>query len=94
MVASWVEVSTLKSLNREDIPRASLISRFVKGVLLIFFSAISLVELDVAREIVIIGFSTIFITMGVLTVVITVAGGKDFLKKIENSFKEPNRDEK
>lgn len=92
LVASWVQVSTLKSLNREEIPRASLISRFIKGILIIFFSAISLVELDVAREIVVIGFSTIFITLGVITVVITAVGGRDFLKKIENSIKEDRKD--
>jgi len=60
VLASWVEGSVLKSLHREEIPRASLIAKFVKSILLIFFSAISLVELDVAREIVIIGFATIF----------------------------------
>ncbi len=92
LVASWVQISTLKSLNREEIPRASLISRFIKGILIIFFSAISLVELDVAREIVVIGFSTIFITLGVITVVITAVGGRDFLKKIENSIKEDRKD--
>jgi hypothetical protein len=93
-VASWIQTSMLKTLNREEVPRASLISRFIKGVLLIFFSAISLVELDVAREIVIIGFSTIFITMGVLTIVATAIGGKTFLKKIGNTLNEDFHNEK
>lgn len=88
VLASWVERSVMKSLHREEIPRASLIAKFVKGILLIFFSAISLVELDVAREIVIIGFSTIFITLGIITIVIAAVGGKEFLRKIENSFKD------
>jgi Conserved TM helix. len=87
VLASWVEGSVLKSLHREEIPRASLIAKFVKSILLIFFSAISLVELDVAREIVIIGFATIFITLGILTIVIAAIGGKEFLRKIEDSFK-------
>jgi Mechanosensitive ion channel, conserved TM helix len=88
LLASWVQMSVLKSLGREDIPRASLISRFIKGILMIFFSAISLVELDVAREIVIIGFGTIFVTLGAIAIVITVVGGKNFLKRIEDSLKE------
>jgi Mechanosensitive ion channel, conserved TM helix len=88
LLASWVQISVLKSLSREDIPRASLISRFIKSILLIFFSAISLVELDVAREIVIIGFGTIFVTLGAIAIVISVVGGKNFLKRIEDSLKE------
>jgi hypothetical protein len=82
----------LKTLHREEIPRASLISRFIKTMILIFFSAVSLVELDVAREIIIIGFATIFVTLGVIAVVLTAVGGKTFLKKIEDSFKEDKTD--
>lgn len=92
LLASWVQVSVLKSLLREEIPRASLISKFIKSILLIFFSAVSLVELDVAREIIIIGFATIFITLGVVTVVITSAGSKNFLKRLEDSFKKETKE--
>jgi Mechanosensitive ion channel, conserved TM helix len=88
LLSFWAEKSILKSLNREEIPRASLISRFIKIILLLFFSAIALVELDVAREIVIIGFATIFITIGSISIVITAIGGKSFLEKIGNSFNE------
>jgi len=92
LLASWVQISVLKALHREEIPAASLISRFVKSILLIFFSAISLVELDVAREIIIIGFATIFITLGAISIVLTVVGGKRFIEKIENSFKKETED--
>ncbi len=88
LLASWVQISVLKSLSRERIPRASLIARFIKSILVIFFSAISLVELDVAREIVIIGFGTIFITLGAITVVIAAVGGKNLIKLLEESFEE------
>jgi hypothetical protein len=87
LLAFWAEKSTLKILYREDIPRASLISKFVKIILLLFFSAIALVELDVAHEIVIIGFATIIITIGAISVVITGIGGKSFIEKIGESFK-------
>ena len=80
LISSWVQISIVKTLSREDIPRASLISKFAKSILLIFFSAISLVELNVAREIVIIGFGTIFLTLGAVTVVMSAIGGKNFLK--------------
>lgn len=88
LMSFWSEKSVLKSLHREEIPRASLIARFIKVILIIFFSAIALVELDVAREIVIIGFSTIFITLGAIAIVITAIGGKGFVEKIGNSIRE------
>jgi hypothetical protein len=88
LLAFWAEKSILKSLYREGIPRASLISKFVKIILLLFFSAIALVELDVAHEIVIIGFATTFITISAVAIVITAIGGKSFVEKIGDSFRE------
>ncbi|HUU27972.1 MAG TPA: hypothetical protein VM123_09180 [archaeon] len=87
LIASWSEKGALKVLRREDIPRSSLISRFIKIVLLLFFSAMALVELNVAHEVVIIGFASIFITLCALTIVITAVGGKAFVDKIEVSLK-------
>jgi hypothetical protein len=86
LIASWAAMSASRALHREGIPRASLIAHLIKAVLMMFFSAMALVELDIAREIVIIGFSTIFITLGLLAVVITAVGGKTFLKKISDSI--------
>lgn len=88
MMASWVRASVLKSLYRERIPRASLIAKFVESILLLFFSAIAFVELDISSEIVIIAFSAVFITLCAIAIVLTAVGGKDLLKKIEESFKE------
>lgn len=88
IIAHGVQTSVLKSLHREEIPRASLIARFVKSILIIFFSAVSLVELDVAKEIVIIGFGSIFLTLGAITVVIVAIGGKGFVGKIVESLKD------
>jgi hypothetical protein len=92
LLASWVQILVMKTLYREEVPRASLISRFIKSMMLIFFSAISLVELDVAREIIIIGFATIFVTLGAIAIVITAVGGRNFLKKIEDTLKEEAED--
>jgi len=88
LLAFLAQKSVLKSLFKEEVPRASLIARFIKGIVLLFFSAIALVELDVAREIVIIGFATIFITLGAISIVLTAVGGKSFIEKIGNSFNE------
>ena len=66
----------------EGIPRASLIARFVKGALLVFFSAMAMTVLDFARQVVIVGFTVSFATMGALIVVAAVAGGKEMFQKI------------
>jgi hypothetical protein len=88
LIASWAAKSVSKALHREDIPRASLIARLIKAVLIMLFSAMALVELNIAREIVIIGFATLFITLGLLTVVVAAVGGKNFIKKIVESLEE------
>jgi hypothetical protein len=88
LISSSATKAILKALRKEEIPRSTLIARFTKTVLLLFFSAMALAELDIAREIVIIGFATIFVTLGLLTVVAAVVGGKSILKKIGESFEE------
>jgi hypothetical protein len=77
-----------KALVREEIPRSALIARFSKFILLLFFSAMALTELDIAREIVIIGFTTIMITLALLVVVITARGGKTFINRILQTLEE------
>ena len=88
LLASWSSRSILRALRRENIPRATLISRFSKAVLLLLFSTMSLVELDIAPQIVLIGFATIFITLGALTIVITAIGGKEFIQKLQRSLED------
>jgi hypothetical protein len=88
LVASWASKSASRALHREDIPRASLIARLIKAVLITFFSAMALVEINVARQVVIIGFVTIFVTSGALMIILTVIGGKDFIRKMKGPSKE------
>ena len=88
LLASWAQVTALKSLYREKIPKASLISKFIKSIILLFISALAFVELDIAREIVIIAFASIFVTLCIMAIVLTILGGKSFLHKVEDSFEE------
>ncbi len=88
LISSWASRALQKALRREEIPRPTLIARFSKTVLMVFFSAMAITELDIAREIVLIGFATIFITLGLLTVVGFALGGKNFMKKIGESLEE------
>jgi hypothetical protein len=87
-IAGWGGRSVQRVLNSEGVPKSALIAQFVKTVLFLFFAAMALVELDIAREIVVIGFATIFISLGLFTVVLAAVGGKEFIKKIEDSFGE------
>lgn len=88
LLALWAERSVATSLKREEVPRASLIAKFVKMILLLFFSAIALVELEVAQIIVIIGFATILVTISAISIILTAIGGKGFISRIGEQFKE------
>ncbi len=87
-IALWTSRSVMRSMIREHIPRSSLISRFIRGVLMIFFSAMALDILAVAKEIVIIGFAVIILTLGAIAVVLVAIGGKRFIRRLEKSWKE------
>lgn len=88
IIARWVSVTVKKALTKEDVPRATLISRFLKAVMLLFFSAMALTELDTAREIVIIGFTVTIITLGALVVILTSMGRKSIVKKMLATLEE------
>jgi hypothetical protein len=88
LIAGWVGGIIQRALIKEEVPRATLVARFSKMIMLIFFSAMALTELNVAREIVIIGFTTIIITLGVLLIVITAGGGKTLIKMLLKTFHE------
>ena len=81
-LSTRISVAVHMAVLREGIPRASLIGRFVKAALLVFFSAMALTELGFARQIIIIGFAVSFATLGGLVVVAAAAGGKDMVQKI------------
>jgi len=76
LIAGWVSGAIQKALIKEDVPRATLLARFSKLFLLLFFSAMALTELNVAREIVIIGFTTMIVTLGLLALVLAIGAGK------------------
>lgn len=88
LVATWIAATLRRALMKEEIPRATLIARFAKGVIILFFSAMALTEIDVSREIVVIGFSVTIVTLGVLVIVMTTMGGKRFVSKILETLEE------
>ena len=88
LISIWASQAILRALRREDIPRSTLIANFIKGVLLLFFSAMALLELNIAREIVIIGFATVFISLGIISVILTVSGERSIFKKTPETTEE------
>jgi hypothetical protein len=88
VIARGVALSVQRALYREGIPRASLAARVAKAVILLFFFSMALVELDIARVVVIIGFSVIIITLALLTIIIVSIGGKDLVRRTVASLDE------
>jgi hypothetical protein len=86
IIAGRVSSSVYIALAKENVPAYSLISRFLRFTILLFFAAMALAEIEIAVEIVIIGFTTIFITLAVLAVVFAVTGGKSYIKNFFNNI--------
>jgi hypothetical protein len=88
VIAGWIGGIIQRALAREEVPRATLIARFAKSVMMLFFSAMALTEIDVAREIVVIGFSVAMITLGAITVVLTGVGARSFVARVREGRKQ------
>jgi hypothetical protein len=82
VLAGWIAHGVLKAFADAAVPKASLIAQFVRSVVVLFFAAMALAEINVARDIVVIGFAVIMTTLGALAVVLTAVGGRSFLSRI------------
>ncbi|MEJ2194477.1 MAG: hypothetical protein P8X91_09990 [Candidatus Bathyarchaeota archaeon] len=85
IVAGRVSNSVYNSLLKENVSHFSIISRFVKFVTILFFAAMAFVEIDIAPQIVIIGFTTIMISMGIIAIALVILGGKSSINNLINS---------
>jgi hypothetical protein len=82
VVAHRVAESIHRGLSAEDVPRARLIARLAKGVMILFVAAMALTELDIARQIVLIGFATVMITICVVVVLLAGLGGHGWMARL------------
>ncbi len=90
IVAGRVSDSVYNSLLKENVAHYSIISRLVKFVTALFFSAMALVEIDIAPQIVVIGFATIMITLGIIVIALVLSEGKSILGEfVEKVKKKP-----
>jgi len=80
-LALWTAGGVQSALLRENIKRATAIALYVRIVLVVFFSAMALVELDLAGTVVTIGFTTVFVALGLMAVILVALHGKDLFRK-------------
>jgi hypothetical protein len=73
-----------KFMSKENIPYAAFIAYYTKIILIVLFSAMALVELNIAREITIIGFTIISVTLGTIAVVLTIILGRKSLLNLKD----------
>jgi hypothetical protein len=75
LIGSRTSNAVSHSLMKEGFPGASLFAKFVKFIIVIFFSAMALVELNIAKEIVLIGFGAFLLTLSVSMILVIVESG-------------------
>jgi hypothetical protein len=85
IIAGRVANAVYIALIKENVQHYSLISRFTKSIIILFFSAMALAEIDIAIEIVIIGFTTVIISLSIMAIIATVFAGKGFWEKFMNT---------
>ena len=87
LVAAAASRALETALRQERVPKSTLVARLAKAVIIVVFSSMALVELDIARQIVVLGFATIIISVALVTVLLVVIGGKDLFKEFADSQK-------
>ncbi|MDD5209559.1 MAG: hypothetical protein PHV36_09235 [Elusimicrobiales bacterium] len=85
-ISSFIATAIHVAFVKERIPLAGMISRFAKTVLIVFFSAMSLVQLQLAPVIVIIGFTTVFVTVGIIIIILASFAGKEIVRRLMESI--------
>jgi hypothetical protein len=83
LIAARTAHAVSHALIKERFPGASLLARLLKFIVVLFFSAMALVEIDIAREIVLLGFAAFLLTLGV-SMVLVVAASREGLKNFFN----------
>ena len=89
LISRWSAIALNKAMSVESIPYASVMADYAKIMLIVFFAAMALAQLDIDRGILLIGFATIFITLGLIAVITVAYIGTRFTKK-ENIESESN----
>jgi len=87
LIGSRTANAVSHSLIKEGFPGASLFAKLLKFIIVLFFSAMALAELNIAKEIVLIAFGALLLTLSVSMIIVIAASRESF----KNFF---NRDKK
>jgi len=79
LIASRTSNAVSHSLIKEGLPGGSLFAKIFKFIVVLFFSAMALVELQIAKEIVLIGFGAFLLTLSI-SMILVIAGSRESLK--------------
>ncbi|HLA28181.1 MAG TPA: hypothetical protein VJZ49_09845 [Syntrophales bacterium] len=88
IAARWAANGLLRTLRAGNISYASAIAHYARVMLLVLAAAISMVELNIAREIVLIGFAATYITLCTIAVVLSIMVGKRMINNPEQVNKQ------
>jgi hypothetical protein len=91
LVSGAAAAAMLKALREEDVPRAGLLARFTRLLLMVFFFAMALNEIGIARDIVVVGFSAIIITLCLAVLILLWMSGPQGAARILG-FRESTED--
>jgi hypothetical protein len=78
LIASRTSKAVAHSLIKEGLPGATLLAKLYKFIVIIFFSAMALVEINIAKQIVFIGFGALLLTLSVSVILIVKENQKNF----------------
>ena len=82
LISSWASMAVRRTLYRENVPRANLIASYGRAMMVLFFASMALAELNVSRDVVLIGFSVIFLTLAAVAVVAVSQAGKNVWRRV------------
>jgi multisubunit Na+/H+ antiporter MnhG subunit len=103
-IARWAADGLFRMLDIERMPRATLFSSLVRMMLILAFTSMSIAELDISRNIVVIGFAILFGTAALSLIILLHAAEKTGSRAVQplkdneaedrNTFgdKEPSQD--
>lgn len=80
IVSARVALAIESGLKKEGVGRATLVARFSKVALLLFAVAMALIEIDVARILVLIGFTVAIVTLAMVGLLITWIGRNELMR--------------
>lgn len=72
LIASRAAAAIHRALLKEKFPNHSLVARFAKSLIILFFSAMALVQLKIATVIVTIGFTALSVTLCIILLLIVI----------------------